>query len=113
MAIRAKMIPVEVMLTVIHTLKQCYEEDKQTIPTLMFKTAITTLNMVEEFVKRTSAVDAREVVPGKWLRGYPIHCSLCGGAAATEYEDANRYEAWQSPYCPHCGQPMEVENDRS
>lgn len=109
MAIRAKMIPVEVMLTGIDTFKKCYEESKMDITPSMYETAIHSLNLVEEFVKRTPAVDAREVVPGKWLRGYPIHCSLCGGAAATEYEDTNRYEAWLSPCCPHCGQPMEVE----
>ena len=47
---------------------------------------------------------------GKWMKGYPICCSVCGGAAATDYEDANRYEAWLSPYCPNCGaRMMEVD----
>ena len=53
-------------------------------------------------------IDAVEVVHGQWLQGYPIHCSVCGGYAATEYEDVNTYEAWLSPYCPHCGAKMDV-----
>lgn len=43
---------------------------------------------------------------GRWMNTYPVTCSACGGYAATEYEDANRYEAILSPYCPHCGAQM-------
>ena len=43
---------------------------------------------------------------GEWLPGYPIHCSVCGGPAPTEYEDCNRYEAWLTKYCPNCGAIM-------
>lgn len=59
------------------------------------------------------SVDAVEVVHGEWKTGYPITCSVCGGYAATEYEDANIYEAWLSPYCPNCGADMRKrrEND--
>lgn len=46
---------------------------------------------------------------GRWVQGYPISCSVCGGAAATDYEDANRYEAWLSSYCPNCGAQMDLE----
>ena len=56
-------------------------------------------------------VDAVEVVHGRWEQGYPIFCSVCGGAAATEYEDANRYEAWLSPYCPNCGAKMDGDGN--
>ena len=43
---------------------------------------------------------------GRWRSTYPVTCSACGGYAATDYEDANRYEAWLSPYCPNCGAQM-------
>lgn len=52
-------------------------------------------------------VDVKEVVHGRWLRGYPIHCSICSGPAPTDYEDCNRYDAWLTKYCPHCGAAME------
>ena len=54
-------------------------------------------------------VEAVPVVHGRWLQGYPIYCSVCNGSAATEYEDCNRYEAWLSLYCPHCGAKMDLE----
>jgi hypothetical protein len=47
-----------------------------------------------------------EVKRGEWLTGYPVHCSICGGSAPTDYEDCNRYDAWLTPFCPHCGNPM-------
>ena len=43
---------------------------------------------------------------GRWMNTYPVTCSACGGYAATEYEDANTYEAVLSPYCPNCGAQM-------
>ena len=49
---------------------------------------------------------ASNTVYGEWLPGYPIHCSVCGGPAPTEYEDCNRYEAWLTKYCPNCGAVM-------
>lgn len=54
-------------------------------------------------------VDAVKVMHGRWMQGYPMSCSVCGGAAATDYEDANRYDAWLSQYCPNCGAKMDLE----
>ena len=48
---------------------------------------------------------------GRWMPGYPMSCSVCGGSAATDYEDANRYDAWHSPYCPNCGAKMDGVSD--
>jgi hypothetical protein len=58
------------------------------------------------FTLRLDPVDVRQVVHGEWLPGYPICCSVCGGPAATDYEDCNRYEAYLTNYCPHCGAKM-------
>jgi hypothetical protein len=63
-----------------------------------------------DHLREMKTVDAVEVAHGKWLQGYPVHCSVCGGPAATEYEDANRYEAWLTPYCPNCGARMDGGN---
>ena len=43
---------------------------------------------------------------GRWMSTYPATCSACGGYAATDYEDVNRYDPWLSPYCPNCGAHM-------
>lgn len=74
MALEAKMIPVEVMLTGIETFKNCYNENKNTITPTMFETAIHTLKMVEEFVRKCQAFDAVEVVRCKDCKHWqPIH----------------------------------------
>ena len=59
-----------------------------------------------DFILSAPAADVAPVVHGEWVKGYPITCSACGGYAATEYEDANIYKAWNSPYCPNCGADM-------
>ena len=61
---------------------------------------------VLDLLDEVPAADVAPVVHGRWETGYPITCSVCGGYAATEYEDANIYEAWLSPYCPNCGAKM-------
>jgi hypothetical protein len=60
-----------------------------------------------------TAIEVKEVVYAKWLHGYPICCSACGGPAPTEYEDCNRYEAWLTSYCPHCGATMTQEESNN
>lgn len=66
---------------------------------------------VEQAIVEAPTVDAVEVKHGRWIKGYPIHCSVCGGAAPTDYEDCNRYEAWLTPYCPNCGADMRERKD--
>lgn len=65
---------------------------------------------VEQAIIEAAAVDAKEAVHAQWLTGYPVYCSACGGAAPTDYEDCNRYEAWLTAFCPHCGAIMDLEN---
>lgn len=69
------------------------------------------LQDVINYLENQPTVDAVEVVHGRWLQGYPVSCSVCGGAAATDYEDVNRYEAWLTPYCPNCGARMDGDGD--
>ena len=51
--------------------------------------------------------DHKEERHGRWLPGYPISCSVCGGNAPEEHDDDKTYMAWLSPFCPHCGRPMD------
>ena len=69
-----------------------------------------TCSIIQDEINDTPVDEIVHFQIGKWMQGYPVHCSVCGGAAATEYEDANRYEAWLTSYCPHCGaRMMEVD----
>ena len=101
---RTEMIPVEVMLTGIDTFKKCYEENRTTITPSMFETAMRTLIMVEEFVKRTPAIYATEIVHGQTEEIDPCQitvdrqCCSCGMAMGRE-----------DNYCPNCGRLMEVK----
>ena len=60
-------------------------------------------NRVLEDIDEAPIVKAKR---GRWMSTYPVTCSACGGPAATDYEDANTYEAWLSSYCPNCGAQM-------
>ena len=62
-----------------------------------------------ELLTYAPRVDAVEVKHGRWVNGYPISCSVCGGFAPTDYEDCNRYEAWLTTYCPNCGAKMDLK----
>lgn len=63
-------------------------------------------NAVRRRIRRCQAVKPLEVKHAEWLQGYPIYCSACNGPAPTDYEDCNRYEAWLTSFCPHCGAKM-------
>ena len=53
--------------------------------------------------------DVVPVVHGQWLKGVQIYCSVCGEYAHTNYQDADVYEAFLTPYCHGCGAKMDLE----
>lgn len=62
--------------------------------------------LLDSFVEKCIAVDARLVVHGQWLRnpvGTKHFCSVCGNGAF------NKNFAYGARYCPICGARMDGE----
>lgn len=100
-----KMIPVETVLTGIKTFKQCYEEAEESLHPAVVEAAQISLNMVEEFVKKTQAVDSVPVVHGEWVvcgdgEYVPFMCSACG-------KTTSWYHSQTANFCPNCGAKMD------
>lgn len=98
------MISKEIVLLGIKTFRTCYEEEKEGMTPYMFEAVMTTLNMVEEFVKAMPEGDSKGIVHGDWkLTGdhfLPYQCSAC------EIKNDGR-----TNFCPNCGALMEAKNE--
>ncbi len=49
---------------------------------------------------------------GRWVRGYPITCSECGLPAVEICDNSEKYEAWLTEWCHHCGAKMDAGEEK-
>jgi len=102
---RDKFISVDSVLIGLKTFKECYKENEEAFSPGLVEFACNTLDMVEDFVKKSSDVDIVKVIHGRWLPygfGKEIMCSVC----RCELGDV-----WEYRYCPNCGAHMDGGKD--
>ena len=89
----------EFILIGIKAFRGQFEEKKEELPRMAFDAAMTTLDMVEGFVKAIPEGDSKGLVQGEWeMTGdhfLPYRCSVC--------EIAND---GRTNFCPNCGALM-------
>ena len=82
------------------------------------------VELVAEFLQEIPAVDAVEVVHGRWgiiggdlhSNGYPVVCTVCNKAHFVHYKKSlgglNLNELFELPnYCPNCGAKMDGDGN--
>ena len=105
MATEKRLIDVNDVLLGIATFKECYEGVG--LKPWIVEQIQTALQMVERFVKETPAVDAVEVVHGRWENSHGIYsCSVCGKSNPYEVLGDNIWY-WPCNYCPNCGEEFD------
>lgn len=60
----------------------------------------------KKIVSEQPTADVQEMRHGEWLGDM---CSMCGGDALEDSDEAETYGTIHSNYCPHCGAKMDGE----
>lgn len=66
-------------------------------------------NVLYDAMQALPAADVAPVIHAFW--NSDERCSACG-EKSTEGLDAEKWNYWMPPFCPHCGAKMDLEDDK-